>query len=446
MTAHWRERQRPGERPSECQRITIRLGGSRVSRLFGTAQGAAGKPAGPTHRKPVFMTACVPGGHAWLPSFALTGGLPPVVAAFLLFAKPGHPLLASLLLTTRSKRKSPASSSGLPQLRGGPAGSRPQPLASAFTNDEHPAFADERGSRLLLRSGRSRAQQSRRRPCCGDKGVVSLKTDHGHPALGAGALVIRICPVRAATASSTRSMPRHSAARRNSVVRSGAAEHRGEDGAIVLDSVQYLPALTDPDDGPPEHRLSAPRWRHRRPCRCRQGQDPRPTLCGEIGCRRRRYQRGETPGHGLGDDQRRVIGRDHHAVGEFQVVRDLARCAVRGHQRDDPRRGRLAREEADADAVDIKYCRGRRPRSRSSRARPPRAGRRAGPSTRWLHPQKLLAGDQQAIVGQPIDRPAIACDIASHAKMQKSPQWVLRFARLGVASARERPAANLASE
>ena len=122
MTAHWRERQRPGERPSECQRITIRLGGSRVSRLFGTAQGAAGKPAGPTHRKPAFMTACVPGGHEWLPSFALTGGLPPVVAAFLLFAKPGHPLLASLLLTTRSKRKSPASSSGLPQLRGGPAG------------------------------------------------------------------------------------------------------------------------------------------------------------------------------------------------------------------------------------------------------------------------------------------------------------------------------------
>ena len=84
-----------------------------MPRLFGTDQGAAGKPACPTHRKPAFMTACVPGGHARLPSFALTGGLPPVVAAFLLLpGRPGALLRPAPLRTGRASF--PASGSSKP--------------------------------------------------------------------------------------------------------------------------------------------------------------------------------------------------------------------------------------------------------------------------------------------------------------------------------------------
>jgi hypothetical protein len=61
----------------------------------------------------------------------------------------------------------------------------------------------------------------------------------------------------------------------------------------------------------------------------------------------------EPPSEGLGDDQRLVIRRDHHAVGEYQVACDLASRAVRGDQCDDAGCGRLAGEEAEADAVEV---------------------------------------------------------------------------------------------
>jgi hypothetical protein len=42
-----------------------------------------------------------------------------------------------------------------------------------------------------------------------------------------------------------------------------------------------------------------------------------PSVCVDI-------ERGEPAGERLGDDQRPVVGRDDHAVGELDVVGDLA--------------------------------------------------------------------------------------------------------------------------
>src|ERR1019366_2867981 len=145
------------------------------------------------------------------------------------------------------------------------------------------------------------------------------------PGTGAGALVMRICPVRAATVSSTCSMRR--------AVR--AAEHGGEDYAVVLAPAQYLAALADPDDG--LRRIVTARV-----FTCVRCLDPEAAVGGDI-------ERGQAPGEGLRDDQRRVVRRDHHPFGEFQVAGDLAGRAVRGDQCDDPGRG-LAGEEAQADA------------------------------------------------------------------------------------------------
>jgi hypothetical protein len=54
--------------------------------------------------------------------------------------------------------------------------------------------------------------------------------------------------VRAATASSTCSIPRHSAANRNSVVRSGPPSIVAK-MVRSLYALQHLAALVDPDDG-----------------------------------------------------------------------------------------------------------------------------------------------------------------------------------------------------
>ena len=64
-------------------------------------------------------------------------------------------------------------------------------------------------------------------------------------------------------------------------------------------------------------------------------------------------ERGEAAGERLGDDQRRVVGRDDHAVGELDAVRDLAGRAVRGDQRDDPGLGRARRPGSRSRTVDV---------------------------------------------------------------------------------------------
>ena len=117
---------------------------------------------------------------------------------------------------------------------------------------------------------------------------------HGHPAPGAGALVSRTWPVRAATAlvhvldaaPLGRQQEQHRAVL--------AAQHGGEDRTVVLDPVQYLAALANPDDSPlggivpPSvrtcvRRLDPADGTRRRPDRGRPGQDPRPMLCGSTG-------------------------------------------------------------------------------------------------------------------------------------------------------------------
>ena len=72
---------------------------------------------------------------------------------------------------------------------------------------------------------------------------------HGHPAPGAGALVMRTCPLRAATASSTCSIPRHSGRQQEQRRAVRSAEHGGKDRAVALDPLQHLAALPDPDNG-----------------------------------------------------------------------------------------------------------------------------------------------------------------------------------------------------
>ena len=62
---------------------------------------------------------------------------------------------------------------------------------------------------------------------------------------------------------------------------------------------------------------------------------------------------GEAAGEGLGDDQRGVVGRDDHAVGELDAVGDLAGRAVRCDQGDDARLRRLAGPEVEAQAVEV---------------------------------------------------------------------------------------------
>ena len=54
----------------------------------------------------------------------------------------------------------------------------------------------------------------------------------------------------------------------------------------------------------------------------------------------------------LGEDQGRVVGRDGHAVGKGDAVRDLPRRAVRGDQGDDAG-GELAGGKVEADGVDV---------------------------------------------------------------------------------------------
>src|ERR1039458_4534685 len=147
------------------------------------------------------------------------------------------------------------------------------------------------------------------------------------PGTGAGTLVMRICPVRAATVSSTCSMRR--------AVR--AAEHGGEDYAVVLAPAQYLAALADPDDG--LRRIVTARV-----FTCVRCLDPDGAVGVHADAVRAKtlgprsavgqaavggdIERGQAPGEGLRDDQRRVVRRDHHPVGEFQVAGDLARRAV----------------------------------------------------------------------------------------------------------------------
>src|SRR5439155_20657752 len=63
---------------------------------------------------------------------------------------------------------------------------------------------------------------------------------------------------------------------------------------------------------------------------------------------------GEPLGVGLGDDQRSVVGCDEHAVGEREVVCDLASGAVGGDQGDDAGGERLAGHQVEAAAVHVR--------------------------------------------------------------------------------------------
>ena len=137
---------------------------------------------------------------------------------------------------------------------------------------------------------------------------------------------------------------------------------------------------------------------------------------------------------GLGDDQRRVVGRDGHAVGERDAVGHLPSRAVGRDQRDDPG-GELAAREVEADAVDVGVAatvdddlvprRDRESRLRSAwvTSEPSGSRRRSSPSRR--------RDDQQPPVGQPVDahrkrrrreRPPRSCPSRSTAMISCAPQ------------------------
>ena len=174
---------------------------------------------------------------------------------------------------------------------------------------------------------------------------------HGQPTPGAGASSVSTCPVRLAMASSTFSIPFHSAASMNSVRRSGPPRAQAKPARSSSIRCRISPPSPDSDAlafgvvVAPGVRTGVGRVRPD----CAIGVEADAVGADAVGPDAAVRQAavggdvegGEAAGEGLGDDQRRVVGRDRHAVGELDLVGDLADHAIRGDQRDEP--GRRAR-------------------------------------------------------------------------------------------------------
>ena len=104
-----------------------------------------------------------------------------------------------------------------------------------------------------------------------------------------------------------------------------AAEHAGEAAAVERDCLQYFAAFAHAhaalvgDVGVPDRA-----FRVEADAVGDAVAERRPRRAGSTGCRRRAMSKAVSlPGVGFGDDQRRIVRRHRHAVGEGDAVGDL---------------------------------------------------------------------------------------------------------------------------
>ena len=223
---------------------------------------------------------------------------------------------------------------GRRQVRGRAQGRAPDRALGRHRPVEHAHPARRhRVTRAGPRHGLVVATTSNSRPRRHRRGF--LRPSYGQPMPGTWTSAASTWPVRPPLMLSG---PRHSLTVMNSVRRSGAAEHAGEAAAVELDRLQHLAAFADAhaalvrDVGVPDGALGVEADAVREP-------SPR-------SAQTRRFDRPPSAAMsnavsrvavGLGDDQRGVVGRDRHAVGEGDAVGHRARRAVGGDQGDDAR-------------------------------------------------------------------------------------------------------------
>ena len=184
-----------------------------------------------------------------------------------------------------------------------------------------------------------------------------------------------------------------------------ASEHAGEAGPVELHAVEDLAPFADPADE------VVAELAHVAPDRAVGvhadavgadvlGPDTPVREAAVVGDVERRQPRGER----LRDDQRRVVGRHHHAVGEGDVLRHPACRSVRGDQRDDPGGDPLVGVEVAA-AVDVDVAAAvHDDLVEVVDAHSAQVGVRHHRAV-GLDAREASAGHQQAPVGQPVDRP-----------------------------------------
>ena len=100
---------------------------------------------------------------------------------------------------------------------------------------------------------------------------------------------------------------------------------------------------------------------------------------------------------GLGDDQRRVVRRDHHAVREHDVVGHLTHGALGRHQRDRSW-PEVFLTEAKTDVVDVDVAPAIDGDFVPTRAERPEVGVSDKRSVRFATQESILTGDKQLAI------------------------------------------------
>ena len=238
---------------------------------------------------------------------------------------------------------------------------------------------------------------------------------HGQPTPGAGASATRTCPCRLAIDAFDAFDAAPFVGQHEQRPSTGAPEHARKAGSVEREPLQYLAPFADPYDFTLGISVAAGvRTGARRlspDCALRVEADPvradavgpdtpvrQAAVAGDV-------ERGQATGEGLSNDQRRVVRRDDHPVRELDTVRHLSRRAVGRDQRDDPRLGRLAAQEVEAEPVDVDVA-----AAVDDDLVPAVVGHlaRVGMSHRGpvgLATRELRAGHEEAAVGQPVDGP-----------------------------------------